>query len=100
MRNAKVNGQLAQFLARIPAEEAPEVARHYLGSSNGRYVASGHSVGCLLQDAEKLRTEWATGRVGTAFAARQADKREGRREEYEDLFAEMRALDESRRLAK
>lgn len=96
VRNATVNGQLARVLGRLGGEEAPEVARWYLRSQNARYVASGHPVGLLLQDAEKLRTEWATGRQATAYAARVADKQSGRLAEYEDLFAEMRALDAAR----
>jgi hypothetical protein len=62
VRNAKVNGQVAQFCKRIPAAEAPDVAAHYVRSQNARYVAAGHAWGPLLQDAEKLRTEWLTGR--------------------------------------
>ncbi len=93
VRNAKVSGQLAQLLKRISADEAPHVARHYVSSSNARYVASGHSTGMLLADAEKLRTEWATGRTGTAFAARQADKRVGRGAEYQELLDRLHAED-------
>jgi hypothetical protein len=93
VRNARVNSQLAQFAARVPASEAPDIARHYLRSNYARYVGKGHTAGCLLEDAEKLRTEWATGKHGTAHAAREADKRTGRGEAYREMFAELRALD-------
>ena len=93
-RNAKVNGQVAQFVRRVPAEDAPAIAATYVRSNNARYVAAGHSVGCLLQDAEKLRTELLTGRQGTAHAAASADRRTGRRDEYEEVFARLRAEDE------
>ena len=74
VRNASVNGQLANFVKRIGAGEAPQVAAFYLQSRNSYYTGRGHSVGAMLADAEKLRTEWATGRQVTATKARQADK--------------------------
>ncbi|HJV52837.1 MAG TPA: hypothetical protein VJ652_15320, partial [Noviherbaspirillum sp.] len=60
VRNATVNGQLAQLLTRLGAEEAPMVAAWFVGHNNRYYVQKMHAVGCLLADAEKLRTEWAT----------------------------------------
>lgn len=93
LRNAKVNALVKQFVARIPHAEAPLVAAYYLLSQNARYLASGHAWGPLLQDAEKLRTEWATGRSGTAHAAREADKRSGRDAEFEALFERLEAED-------
>lgn len=62
VRNAAVNGQLAQFVARIGAEEAPAVAAFFVGSSNHFYASKAHAVGMMLADAEKLRMEWKTGR--------------------------------------
>lgn len=91
IRNARVNGQITHFVGRIPHADAPHVAAHYCTSENARYVAAGHAWGPLLQDAEKLRTEWVTGRSGTAHAARQADKRAGRGAEYEEMFARLKA---------
>jgi uncharacterized protein YdaU (DUF1376 family) len=61
VRNAMVNGQIANFVSRIGATEAPAVAANYLRSQNPRYVRAGHSVGVMVADAEKLRTEWAKG---------------------------------------
>jgi hypothetical protein len=66
VRNATVNGQFANFVARIGAKEAPAVASWYLRHEGRRYVQGGHSVGLMLHDAEKLRTEWATGRAGNS----------------------------------
>lgn len=74
VRNASVNGQLANFVKRIGAEEAPRVAAFYVQSRNSYYTTCGHSVKAMLSDAEKLRTEWATGRQVTTTKARQADK--------------------------
>jgi hypothetical protein len=74
VRNATVNGQLSQLIARLGAEESPQVAAWYVSHQNQFYVGGGHSVGLLLRDCEKLRTQWATGRQVTATQATQADK--------------------------
>lgn len=62
LRNASVNGKLAQFIAKLPAAEAPEVARYFISHEGNLYVAAMHPVDLLLRDAEKLRTEWLTNR--------------------------------------
>ena len=76
VRNAKINGQLAQVVDRLGADEAPHVAACYVGSSNAFYVARRHSVDCLLRDCESLRTEWATGTRMSVTEARQMDQHE------------------------
>ena len=63
VRNAQVNAQMAQFVAKVAAEEAPEIAAFYLRHNDRFYLSKGHSVGAMLRDAEKLRMEWASGRV-------------------------------------
>lgn len=70
LRNAMVNGQLANLVARLGAEVAPAVAAFYVRSNNARYVGAGHSIGMLLMDAEKLHTEWKTGQQGAHTQAR------------------------------
>lgn len=72
VRNAKVNGMVARLVERLGAE-APDVASHYLSNNSQFYVQSAHCVDLLLRDAEKLRTEWATGRRTTNGQARQLD---------------------------
>lgn len=74
VRNAKVNGQLLQFVKRLGAEEAPGVAAWYVASNNRFYVQKRHAVDCLLADAEGLRTEWATNTRVTETRAREADR--------------------------
>ncbi len=72
-RNAKINGMLGKFMDRVPVEEAPAIAAFYV-SHNGRlYVNSMHAIDLLLRDAEKLRTEWQTGKVMTTSEARNAE---------------------------
>lgn len=65
---------IAQLVDRLGRDDAPLVAGFYVQHSNSLYVASGHSIGLLLRDAEKLRTEWATGRKVTQTMARQTDR--------------------------
>jgi hypothetical protein len=86
VRNAKVNGQIRQLCARLAHDEIPHVVAAYLRSNNARYVASGHAVGPLLQDAEAVRTVAVTGRQRTQWAARDADKRDGRGAAYQEMF--------------
>lgn len=74
VRNKTVNAHLANFVDRIPAEEAPGVAAFYVRSNRQLYVAAKHATNLLLRDAEGLRTEWATGRSVTETEARQADR--------------------------
>lgn len=91
VRNATVNGQLANLVSRLGADEAPAVAAFYVRSNNSRYVGAGHSVGMLVMDAEKLRTEWATGRQGTATQALQTDKTATNLNAFAGLIAEAQA---------
>lgn len=64
VHNAKVMGQLSQLLARLGAEEAPQVATFYVGRDTPYYRQTMHSVDAMLRDAEKLRTEWLTAGSG------------------------------------
>ena len=57
-RNGKVNGILCRFVERVGADDAPGVAAFYVGHPSKFYRSRGHPVELLLQDAEKLRTEW------------------------------------------
>ncbi len=60
MRNATVNGQLANLVARVGAEEAPLIAAFYLRLDT--YAGKSHPIGLLVRDYEGLRTRWKTGR--------------------------------------
>lgn len=73
-RNAKANALCSQLVDRIGADESPHVAAFYVTSNNGYYVQRGHSLQCLVADAEKVRTEWATGNRITQSKAQEADR--------------------------
>jgi hypothetical protein len=85
VRNAKINGQVKQLVKRL-GKEAPEVAAFFLTHSARFYVEKCHAFGNLLADAEKLRTEWATGRKITSNQAQQADRSQSSADQVERLF--------------
>lgn len=89
-RNPRVNAQMTQFLSRVPAAEAPTIAAFYVGMNRSFYVASQHSVGLLLKDAEAIRTQWLAGRVVTETEARQADRTGALGNAFAPLIAEAR----------
>lgn len=62
VRNATVNSQMAQFVKRIGMDESPDVAKFFLSLTEPFYVKAMHSVGVMLKDAEKIRTQWKTGK--------------------------------------
>jgi hypothetical protein len=66
VRNKTVNGQLANLLARLGREEAPQVAAYFVRMGKKHYVERRHPVGLLLHDAEGIRTQWATGQAVTS----------------------------------
>lgn len=86
--NAKVAGQVVQFVKRVGMEDAPHIAAWFPSHKASLYVAKGHTIGVLLLDAEKLRTEWATGRSMTATKARQSDRTGSNMDALEQVLAE------------
>ncbi len=91
IRNRTVAGQLANFVKRIGREESPHVAAFFVNHNNQFYVTKMHTVGLLLADSEKLRTEWATNRTMTQTQARQADKTQARGNVFNKLIDEVTA---------
>ena len=89
IRNAKVNGMLASLVQRLPTEEVPDIAAFYVRHNAGLYVRAGHPVELLLRDAEKLHTEWATGRMVTETEARETDRRQGVGDRYRRVIDEV-----------
>lgn len=73
VRNAKVNGQIAQVVQRLGAEEAPHVAFYYVTINDAFYIRNMHDVGLLVSKCEAIRTQWATGRQVNGATARQME---------------------------
>lgn len=86
--NEKFRGQLSKFLDRVAKEEAPGIAAFYVRSNYGWYVKQGHSVDYLLKDAEKLRTQWITGKPITETEARQIDRTQANADSFGPLIEE------------
>lgn len=59
--NAKVMGQIRQFVSRVPKEEAPAIAEFFVKHPKAFYVQKLHEFGLCLADAEALRTQWQAG---------------------------------------
>ncbi|WP_239142495.1 hypothetical protein [Pseudomonas sp. MIL9] len=73
VRNAKVNGQIAQLVQRLGADEAPQVAMFYVTINDSFFIRASHEFGLLVARAEGIRTQWITGRQVNAVTARQVE---------------------------
>lgn len=94
VRNATVNAKIAQFVSRVGIEDSPGVAAFYLTHNNSYYVQRMHPVGQMLQDAEKLRTEWVTGTRMTGQTAREVERKQ---QNSDNLYEAARILNERRK---
>lgn len=74
-RNAKGNALCKQLVDRLGGDAIP-VASFYVSHDNAYYINRGHSLGLLLQNAEILHTEWATGKLVTVQSAKNKDLRQ------------------------
>lgn len=74
VRNQPANAMCCKLVDLLGADEAPDVAAYYLTSNYRWYVQTGHALTSLIKDAQKLRTEWRTGRRVTAAQAHEKDR--------------------------
>lgn len=84
--NAKVMGQVKQFIERVGATDAPDILRFYLQQHDRWTVQNGHTVGVALQQAEKLAAGYRGARLMTEKEARRIDEKQTTQnilEEYE-----------------
>jgi hypothetical protein len=63
LRNTLINSQMVQFVKRVGKDDAPLVAAYYVSSNEQFYVRKMHPIGLMLADAEKLYTEWKSGKT-------------------------------------
>lgn len=73
VRNATVNGQIAQLVKRL-GSEAPLVVEFYLSQNRAFYLQSCHPIGLCLKDAEALRTQWANNNHALPTQARHVER--------------------------
>jgi hypothetical protein len=89
VRNSKTNAHLCQLVDRLGAEEAPQVAAFFLTHNKPLYVAARHPTNLLVQDAEGLRTQWATGVKATTTEAKNLELRDNVVGQYERVMASL-----------
>lgn len=90
VRNATVNAQCGQLVARLGVKDAVDVAKFYVGHADRFYVAKHHSLGLCLKDAESLRTQMVRGRAVTSGDAADQERRDANRQAFENVAAKMR----------
>ena len=81
VRNVQSNALIKSFVQKLGAE-SPDVARFYIKHHDQFYGRSAHSLAIMVRDAEKLRTEWATGN-------KISDRRKTNAETNADLAGEL-----------
>lgn len=74
--HAGVNAMLCRLVDKLGGEKAPLVAAYYVAHNGRFYVEKMHPVNLLLNDAEKLHTEWATNTNMTSGTAKQVERRD------------------------
>jgi len=75
LRGAKVNKLLCQFVDQVGAGDAPAVAAYYLNLNEQWYQKKGHDVATLLQNAQSIYTQWATGTNKTSGDYKTGERR-------------------------
>lgn len=86
VRNAKANANVADFVKRVGAEDAPAIIGFYVTHNDGFYVRSMHSFGHALRDAEALRTQWLKGKAITQNDVRKFE----RNQDFNDTLTAVR----------
>jgi hypothetical protein len=76
IRNARVMGQVKQFIDRVGQADAPDILRFYLQQHDRWTVQNGHTVGVALQQAEKLAAGYRGAKMMTEKEARRIDEKQ------------------------
>ncbi|PIQ27118.1 hypothetical protein COW64_08435 [bacterium (Candidatus Blackallbacteria) CG18_big_fil_WC_8_21_14_2_50_49_26] len=85
IRNAKVNAQIKSLVTRVGRNLAVQIAKMYCEHNDQFYVLKLHPVGLMLADAEKLATEFRTGKKMTPLEARGLQRRDSFRQQVERI---------------
>lgn len=75
VRNAMASKLCCVLVDHLGAIDAPQVAAFYVRHNDMFYTKAGHSLQLLVRDAQKLHTEWKTGRKITTAQAKQTERR-------------------------
>lgn len=71
--NAKVRGQIAQFVKYVGAEKAPKLAEYYVWHNDNWFVKCRHDLGNLLKFYQQIATDYSRNEQMTAQKARQEE---------------------------
>ena len=91
MSNAKVRGQVAQFVKTVGAELAPVLAAYYPSHNKQYFVQRRHDFGALLHDYQQVATDYQIGQQMTGVQAAQAEKTQANRSSHDEALAILRA---------
>jgi len=89
VRNQKTNAQMTAFIKRIGVNEAPGIAEFYISNNSHYYVQKLHPVGILLQEAEKLRTEFITKTQVSTVQAKIVDRQMATKNAFQKLLDQL-----------
>ena len=88
-RNAKQSSLACQLRERLGASDAADVAYYYPSTNNSYHAARGHTLALLVADAEKVWTEWRTGRQITQAGSREQDRLRHEGDGWDEAIAEV-----------
>ena len=91
LRNAKVNGQIANFVKLVGEDKAPHIAAFYVFHPNQWYRTKGHDFGTLLANAQALATDWQRNTRTTSVQTRQQEKTAANMESHKGAIEILKA---------
>ena len=91
LRNAKVNGQIANFVKLVGEDNAPHIAAFYVSHPNHWYRTKGHDFGTLLANAQALSTDWQRNTRTTSVQTRQQEKTAANMESHKGAIEILKA---------
>lgn len=91
MSNAKVRGQVAQFVKTVGAELAPVLAAYYPSHNKQYFVQRRHDFGALLHDYQQVATDYQIGQQMTGVQAAQTEKTQANRSSHDEALAILKA---------
>ena len=91
MTNAKVRGQVAQFVKTVGVELAPVLAAYYPSHNKQYFVQRRHDFGALLHDYQQVATDYQIGQQMTGVQAAQTEKTQANRSSHDEALAILKA---------
>ena len=95
LRNAKVMGQIKQFIAQVGQDHAAAIAVFFVSHNNSWYVQKKHDIGTLLMNAQAVAVDWQKGTQTTRLAAQWEEQHAaamGAAEEAKRIIRQMHEL--------